>query len=70
MSTATKKTINSVITTQEDCKFNVVVYGIPECAKKTPKNERLNHNLDKFKPIISEGENSVSPLSIRDLLRL
>jgi len=70
VSTATKKTINSEITTQEDRKFNVVVYGIHECAKRPPKNERLNHDLDKIKSIITEGENSVNPLSIRDLLRL
>jgi len=67
VSTATKKTINSEITTKEDRKFNVVAYGIQKCAKKITKNERLNHNLDS---IITEGENSVNPLSIRDLLRL
>jgi len=69
VSTAMKKTINSEITTQEDRKFNVVVYGIQECAKR-PQRMRLNHDLDKIKSIITEGENSVSPLSIRDLSRL
>jgi len=68
VSTATKKTINSEVTTLEDCKFNVVL--IQECAKKIPKNERLNHDLDKIMSIITEGENCVSLLSIRYLLRL
>ena len=55
---------------QEDRKFNVVIYGIKECSKGTPRNERLNHDLDKVTSIVTQGENSVSPLSIRDLLRL
>ena len=56
--------------TEEDRKFNVVIYGINECNKGTPRNERLNHDLDKVTSIITQGDNSVSPLSIRDLLRL
>ena len=56
--------------TQNDRKFNIVVYGIDECSKGTPKNERLNHDLDKVTSIITKGENSISPLSIRDLVRL
>lgn len=56
--------------TQDDRKFNVVIYGINECSKGTPKNERLNHDLDKVTSIIAKGDNCISPLSIRDLLRL
>ena len=41
-----------------------------ECSKGTPKNERLNHDLDKVTSIITKGENSISPLSICDLVRL
>ena len=37
-STTAKKTINSEVTTQEDHKFNVVIYSIQECAKKTPRD--------------------------------
>ena len=56
---------------QEDRKFSVVIiYGIKECRKGTPRYERLNHDLDKVTSIVTQGENSVSPLSIRDLLRL
>ena len=55
---------------QEDRKFNVVIYGVKECTKGTPRHERLNHDLDKVTSIVTEGDNSISPLSIRDLLRL
>ena len=30
----------------------------------------LNHDFDKIKSIIAEGENSVNPLSVHDFLRL
>ena len=56
--------------TREDRKFNIVIYGIQECSKGTPRNERLAHDLDKVTNLVTQGENSVSPLSIRDLLRL
>ncbi|XP_065895940.1 uncharacterized protein [Dysidea avara] len=55
---------------QGDRKFNVVIYGINECSKGTPRNKRLTHDLDKVTSIVTEGENSINPLSIRDLLRL
>ena len=55
---------------QGDRKFNVVIYGIIECSKGTPRNERLTHDLDKVTSIVTEGENSINPLSIHDLLRL
>jgi len=57
-------------TPQQDRKFNVVIYGIQECSKGTPKHERLNHDLDKVTSTITEGDNSISPLSIRDMFRL
>jgi len=56
--------------TWEDRQFNIVIYGIQECSKGTPRNEQLAHGLDKVTNLITQGENSVSPLSIRDLLRL
>ena len=55
---------------QADRKFNIVIYGISECSKGTPRHERLKHDLDKVTQIVAEGENSISPLSIRDLFRL
>ena len=56
--------------TQRDRKFSVVIYGIKECNKGTPRNERLRHDLDQVTAIVTEGENSINPLSVRDFLRL
>ena len=55
---------------QEDRKFVIVIDGINESSKGTPKNEILNHDLDKVTSIVTQVESSVSPLSIWDLLRL
>jgi len=41
---------------QQDHKFNVVIYG--------------KHDLDQVIAIVTEGENSINPLTIRDFLRL
>jgi len=60
----------TVIKGDDDRKYNVVIYGIRECDKGTNRSERLNHDLHNVKSIISEGDNSISPLSIWDLLRL
>ena len=49
---------------QSDRKFNVVIYGIKECNKGTPRNERLSHDLDQVTSVVTEGENSINPLSI------
>ena len=53
-----------------DRKFNVVVYGINECDKGTPRHERLNHDLHKVTTIVTEAKTNINPLSMRDLLRL
>ena len=65
-----KKSTNPEATTREDCKFNVVIYGIEECTKGISRHTQLNHDFDKIKSIVSEGENSVNSLSIHDFLRL
>jgi len=67
--TTARKSNNREARVQEDCKYNVVVYGIKECGKGTPRQERLNHDLEKVTSIVTEGENSINPLSICDLLR-
>ena len=55
---------------QGDRKFDVIIYGTKECDKGTPRHERLKHNVEKVTQIVTEGENSINPLSIRDLFRL
>ena len=51
-------------------KFNVVIYGIDESDKGTPRHERLNQDLHKVITIVTEAKTNINPLSIRDLLRL
>ena len=55
---------------QQDRNFNVVIYGIKECNKGTPRNERLRHDLDQVTAAVTEGENSINPLSICDFLNI
>ena len=68
--TATTASKNTDSKTHDDRKFNVVIYGINECDKGTNRSERLSHDLHNVTTIVCEGDNSVNPLSIRDLLRL
>ena len=49
---------------EEDRKFNVVIHGIEECCKGTPKYERLKHDLEEVTCIITNTQSSISPLSI------
>ena len=53
-----------------DRKFNVVIHGIKECSKGTPRHERLRYDLNEVTKIVTSTEGSISPLSIRDQLRL
>ena len=48
----------------------VVIYGLDECSKGTPRHEQFNHDLDKVTTIVTDTESSINPLSIRDILRL
>jgi len=54
----------------DDRKFNVVIYGINECDKGTNRAERQSHDLHNVTTIVTQGDKSINPLSIRDLLRL
>ena len=65
--TASKKTDNKAY---NDRKFNVVIYGINECDKRTNRSERQSQDLHNVTKIVTEGDNTINPLSIRDLLRL
>jgi len=57
---------------QQDWKFNVVIYGIDECPKGTPRHERSGLDLSNVAQIITKVaiDESINPLSIRDLHRL
>ena len=45
---------------QDDHKFNVVIYGIDECSKGTLKKEWLNHDPDIVTSVIAEGETALA----------
>ena len=51
-------------------KFNVIINGTKEYDKGTPRHEHLKHDVEKVTQIVTEGENSINPLSLRDLFRL
>lgn len=67
--TVTKKT-NVHESPQQDRKFNVVIYGIEECAKGMPRHERSGLDLSNISRIITKVDENINPLSIRDLHRL
>ena len=55
--TAQGSTTNKTSTpqnSQHDHKFNVVIYGIDECDKDTPRNERSGHDLSSVTQIITK----------------
>jgi len=49
----------------QDHKFNVVIYGIDECNKGTPRHERSDHDLSSITQIITKADD-INPLSICD----
>jgi len=66
-----ERSANSVPTTttnvhhssQHDRKFNVVIYGINECDKGTPRNERSGGDFSGVIEIITKVNENISPLS-------
>ena len=55
---------------QQDRKFNVVIYGIDECPKGTPRHECSSLDLSNIAQIITKVDENINPLSIYDLHRL
>ena len=55
---------------QQDRKFKVVIYGIDECPKGTPRHERSGLDLSNVAQIITKVDENINPLSVRDLHRL
>ena len=48
----------------------IVMYGIEECEKGAPRNERSGRDFSSVTEIITKVNENISPLSIRDLHRL
>ena len=46
------------------------MYGIEECEKGAPRNERSGRDFSSVTEIITKVNENINPLSIRDLHRL
>jgi len=55
---------------QQDCKFNVIIYGIDECNKGTPRQKRSDHDLSSITQIITKADDNINPLSIPDWVNI
>ena len=53
-----------------DKKFNIVVYGIDECSKGTPRHNRLINDVHKVVSVLSSVDTTIQSQSIKDCLRL
>ena len=51
-------------------KFNLVIQGIAECNKGTPKHTRLSTDLNEVTSVLSSINTNISSNSIRDCFRL
>ncbi len=54
----------------EDRKYNIVVYGIKECAKGSTRHTRLSKDTDAVSSLISKVDATIPDYSIRDCIRL
>lgn len=57
-------------TTNNDRKFNSIIYGIKECGSGVFRHQRLKQALDAASAIINKIDSEISSLSIRDSMRL
>ena len=53
-----------------DQKFNLVVYGIDECCRGTPRHNRLINDMQKVVSALSITDTTTQSQSIKDCLRL
>ena len=53
-----------------DRKFNLLIFGLKECSKGTPKNTRIQKDYSDVCDILSTVETSVTSNVIRDCFRL
>ena len=51
-------------------KFNVVVYWVEECSKRSSKVSRMNEDMDKVVSALSKVDNSIESQSIKDVYHL
>ena len=65
-----QSTVNSQAVNGRERKFNIVLYGMDECPKGTPKSNRLEEDLKNALSVILEVDQSITSHSIRGIHRL
>ena len=61
---------NRSIASNTERKYNVILYGLDECPKGTPRSTRIENDLNKAISILSKADKSITSLSIKDAYRL
>jgi hypothetical protein len=62
-------TVMSEISERKQREMNIVIYGVPECNSET-RDDRIQHDKDKFREICNTCEVSVGDSDISKLIRL
>ena len=68
--TASKGTTSVQSASDAEKKFNIVVYGIPECPQNTNRQARVKKELKAVIEALSNADNDIEPSDIKDLHRL
>ena len=63
-------THEALVRTKHDKKFNIIVYGLNECPKGTPRNIQQDSDLKSVVSVLSGLDNSIQSQSISDIFRL
>ena len=58
------------VTNNQERKFNIIIYGVPECPKGSHWTNRASRDLNSVTSILSNIESSVTSHSVRDCHRL
>ena len=64
------QTSSTRLVSSSDKKFNIVIYGIDECAKGTSRSERLESDFSKVVSVVSGIDSNVHSQAIKDCFRL
>jgi len=57
-------------TTNNERKFNIVVYGVAENPQNTNRKQRMKNDMEKVMEALSETDIDIEPSDIKDLYRL
>ena len=64
------QTSSTRLVSSSDKKFNIVIYGIDECAKGTIRSERLESDFSKVVSVVSRINSNVHSQAIKDCFHL